>query len=88
MKLSEFKNEKKETKPEPTISQKDITDQYNELKDASQQELFEKLSQEVLSQKKNGTFDYKALVSAIEKMKDFLPEQTYKNMLQVLENLK
>ena len=88
MKLSEFKNEKKETKPESTIYQKDITDQYNELKDASQQELFEKLSQEVLSQKKNGTFDYKALVSAIEKMKDFLPEQTYKNMLQVLEKLK
>lgn len=68
--------------------EKSVEEQYNELKDSSQEELFSKLSQEVLSQKRNGTFDYESLVKAIEKMRVFLPEQTYKNMMQILETMK
>ena len=87
MRLSEIKNDGKRVEQQAK-AEKSVEEQYNELKDSSQEELFQRLSQEVLSQKKNGTFDYNGLVLAIEKMKDFLPEQTYKNMMQVLETLK
>lgn len=82
MRLSEMKGNEKHK------STKSVEEQYNELKDSSQEELFSKLSQEVLSQKRNGTFDYESLVKAIEKMRVFLPEQTYKNMMQILETMK
>lgn len=82
MRLSEMKGNEKYK------GTKSVEEQYNELKDSSQEELFSKLSQEVLSQKRNGTFDYESLVKAIEKMRAFLPEQTYKNMMQILETMK
>ena len=82
MRLSEMKGNEKYK------GEKSVEEQYNELKDSSQEELFSKLSQEVLSQKRNGTFDYESLVKAIEKMRVFLPEQTYKNMMQILETMK
>ena len=82
MRLSEMKGNEKYK------GEKSVEEQYNELKDSSQEELFSKLSQEVLSQKRNGTFDYESLVKAIEKMRAFLPEQTYKNMMQILETMK
>ena len=88
MRLSEMKNENKQSAKVEADIRGSVEDQYNELKDASEEELFAKLSQEVLSQKKNGTFDYQGLVLAIEKMKEFLPEQTYKNMLKIVEMIK
>lgn len=83
MRLSEMKGAEKQSQ-----NAKSVEEQYNALKDSSQEELFTRLSQEVLRQKRSGSFDYEALVKAIEKMKAFLPEQTYKNMMQILETMK
>ena len=80
MRFSEMSEQKEE--------KKSVEEQYKEVKDLSQDELFKRLVGEVERQKQKGTFDYDGLVLTIEKMKNYLPEQTYKNILSVLEKVK
>lgn len=91
MKLSEFPNQNITSKEEQasTLSrQKNINEQYDELKNCSSDELMNRLAREVQLQKASGTFDYDALLNSIEKIKIYLPNQTYENMLRIIENLK
>lgn len=68
--------------------QKNIQETYNKLKDCSGDELMQRLAKEVQTQKSNGTFDYDALINSIEKIKIYLPTQTYQNMIRIIENLR
>ena len=96
MKLSEMPNQETSSTQENVFNQsktfdtqkKKLNDTYNELKDCSADELMTRLAKEVQSQKTSGTFDYDALVNSIEKIKIYLPAQTYQNMLRIIENLK
>lgn len=65
-----------------------IEQSYNSLKDCSSEDLFEKLEKEVQKQKDNGSFDYYGLVNSIERIKSYLPNETYENMMRLLENFK
>lgn len=89
MKLSEFsKQNTQENDTQTAKVQKNINDSYNELKNCSSDELMSRLAKEVQQQKSNGTFDYDGLLNSIEKIKIYLPTQTYENMLRIIENLK
>ncbi len=68
--------------------QKNITQAYEELKGCSNDELMNRLAQEIRSQKQNGTFDFEGLKSTIERMKIYLPNATYQNMMNIIENFK
>ena len=93
MKLSEMqKNEKNNLQDKfANISgarQKKITEAYDELKTCSNDELMSRLAQEIRSQKENGTFDFDGLRNTIERMKIYLPNTTYQNMVRIIENFR
>ena len=96
MKLSEISKQRNAQKIEQkakqnTFSEKqknEINQKFNALKNCSPDELMSKLAKEVEEQKTNGTFDYDGLINSIEKIKIYLPTQTYENMLRIIENLK
>jgi len=85
MRLSEMNSSER---PKTTSKKKTINEAYEELKDCSSEELMERLSKEISGQKLNGTFDYDGLRNSIEKIKTYLPTQTYENMIRIIENLK
>lgn len=89
MKLSEMscQTDEKRTKKQKD-EEKQIENEFNELKNCSSDQLMEKLAQEVKKQKLNGQFDYEALKNSIEQIKIYLPTQTYENMLRIIESLK
>lgn len=76
------------SKTKNTNSKKDINQAYEDLKDRPADELFSMLSKEIQNQKLNGTFDYGALRSSVEKIKMYLPTQTYENMIRIIDSLK
>lgn len=93
MKLSEMSKSDNfnQTNTQAKISakqQKTLNETYDELKNCSSDELMSRLAKEVQQQKSNGTFDYNGLLNSIEKIKIYLPSQTYENMLRIIENLK
>lgn len=93
MKLSEFSkkpnlSQEEQQKKNFSGNQKTINEAYNELKDCSSNELMQKLAKEIQTQKRNGSFNYEAIISSIEKMKPYLPEQTYENMIRIIDGLK
>lgn len=67
---------------------KTIQENFDAIKDCSADELMKKLAQEIQGQKDNGTFDYEALVGTIDKIKTYLPKQTYENMIRIIDSLK
>ena len=71
-----------------TNSQKNINQAYEDLKDRPADELFSMLSKEIQNQKLNGTFDYETLRNSVEKIKTYLPTQTYENMIRIIDSLK
>ena len=84
MRISEMGKES----PKQSAKKKTIDEAYEELKDCSSDELMQRLTKEISGQKLNGTFDYDGLRASIEKMKTYLPTQTYENMIRIIENLK
>ncbi len=82
MKLSEM------PRKENNSQKKNITEAYEEMKNCSADELRARLIKEIQGQKSKGVFDYDALVSSIEKIKDYLSKETYENMLRIVESLK
>ena len=76
MRLSDFKQEENE----------DIIEKYNQLKDLPQEELSSKLFEEVARQKQAGTFNAAMLYQTIESMKSYMPQETYINMLSLLDS--
>ena len=80
MKLSEMdeQNEQKEG----------IENEANSLQNMSQEELLQQFLSEVNKQKRDGTFDLEGLKATIESMKNILPEQSYSNIMKILESIK
>lgn len=69
-------------------SKNNIMDSYENLKNCSNDELMDMLSSEIQHQKEKGVFDYEALCNTIEKVKLYLPKDTYQNMLRIIDNLR
>lgn len=90
MKLSEMKkNETNHSSNKVSATEnKNIKETYEELKDFSSDELMSRLVKEVQAQKNSGVFDYDALRASIEKIKIYLPTETYENMIRIIESLK
>ncbi len=90
MKLSEMKkNETNHSSNKVTATEnKNIKETYEELKDFSSDKLMSRLVKEVQAQKNSGVFDYDALRASIEKIKIYLPTETYENMIRIIESLK
>lgn len=90
--FSNFCNEesKKRTKEEckQGVSEQDLRERYDELKDLNSEELTSRLYEEVRKQKQNETFDYEGLCENIERLRMFIPAQTYENMKAMLGRLK
>lgn len=80
MKLSEMdeQNEQKEG----------IENEAKSLQNMSQEELLQQFLSEVNKQKRDGTFDLEGLKATIESMKNILPEQSYSNIMKILESIK
>ena len=87
MKLSEMQNTNSENKSSST-KKKNINETYEEIKNCSSDELMGRLAKEIQTQKSNGVFDYEALKDSIDKIKIYLPNQTYENMLRIIDGLK
>ncbi len=84
MRISEMGN----SSSKQNIKNKNIKEAYEELKGCSSEELMQRLTKEISGQKLNGTFDYEALRNSIEKIKTYLPTQTYENMIRIIESLR
>ncbi len=69
-------------------SSKDVMQAYQELQGCSSDELMNRLASEVRMQKENGTFDFDGLKDSVEKMKGYLPDATYQNMIRIIETLR
>ena len=80
MKLSEMdeQNEQKEG----------IENEAKSLQNMSQEELLQQFLSEVNKQKRDGTSDLEGLKATIESMKNILPEQSYSNIMKILESIK
>ena len=80
MKLSEMdeQNEQKEG----------IENEAKSLQNMSQEELLQQFLSEVNKQKQDATFDFEGLKATIESMKNILPEQSYSNIMKILESIK
>ena len=80
MKLSEMdeQNEQKEG----------IENEAKSLQNMSPEELLQQFLSEVNKQKRDGTFDFEGLKATIESMKNILPEQSYSNIMKILESIK
>ena len=85
MKVSEMSNTEEKLS---SAKKKSINDSYEELKNCSSDELMNRLAKEIQGQKMNGTFDYEGLKNSIDKIKTYLPKQTYENMLRIIESLR
>ena len=83
MKISEMNKQEKTTQKKKTVNEA-----YEELKGLSSEELMERLSNEIKGQNLNGTFDYQTLRASVEKIREYLPSQTYENMIRIIESLK
>ena len=88
MKLSEMPKKSETKVSAKSHKQNDIASKYEELKDCSSDELLSRLTKEIQSQKDSGTFDFDGLVNTIERIKVYLPNQTYQNMLKIIESFK
>lgn len=71
-----------------STNENSIKDAYDKLKDCSADDLMQKLSKEIASQKQRGTFDYDGLVKSLDKIKVYLPKETYENMIRIIDSLK
>ena len=88
MKLSEMSNIKNKKIKEQQVNMENIEKEYEQLKNHSSSELMELLAKEVENQKEKGLFDYEGLLASVEKMKEYLPQTTYQNMIEVIKNLR
>lgn len=83
MKLSDFvKNGNLEEK-----EKEDINKKYEELKDLSHDELLLRLKSEIERQKESGEFNYDALISSLNAIKMYLPNETYENMIRIIDEI-
>lgn len=87
-KLSQFDYHSRQNKTKKSVSEEDIANKFNSLKDKPKEELEKQLFDEVAKQKREGTFDYEQLESLVEGLKSGLSEQDYQNVKRMLSLLK
>lgn len=85
MKLSDMP--KSEPKQE-SAKTKNINEAYEELKDCSSDQLMQRLAKEIQSQKQSGAFDYDSIKASIDKIKMYLTNETYENMIRIIDSFK
>lgn len=69
-------------------SEESIKNNIENLKELSHEELMGRLLKQAAEQKSQGTFNYEGLRQSIEKMKMYMPEALYQNIMQTLESLR
>jgi len=82
--FSDFCREEK-VKPD---QEENLQNTYDELKDMNYDELTEKLYNEVKKQKDKGAFNFVELQENVERLKPFISQETYNNMINMLEKIK
>ena len=69
-------------------NQKDLNEAYEDLKNCSSDQLMQRLAKEIQQQKSSGVFDYDALMASLNQIKIYLPNETYENMIRIIESFK
>lgn len=87
MKEQKFEKNVQNTQADVEVSKEELSKMYDNMKDMSQDELMERLKSEIKRQKKDGSFDYDALISSLNAIKDFLPKENYDNMIRIIDGL-
>lgn len=86
MKLSEFaKSDFKKESGEDI--KENLSKSYDELKDLSQDDLYNRLKSEVDRQKRSGEFNKDALLSSLNAIRMYLPNETYENMIRTIDEI-
>ncbi len=91
MSFSEFTKQKVEKEERITskgMTEEEVRKRYDELKSMDNGQLTATLFEEVAKQKREGTFDYNSLVQSVENIKGFIPQKTYNELKNLLENLR
>lgn len=82
------KEEKGQSFAEESNINKNVYDEYNKIKNLSEQEAQARLMNEVFKQKQNGSFDFEALSRQVEGLKGYLSEKDFVNLKRMLDNLR
>lgn len=91
MSFSEFtkqKVEKEEKKTSHEMTEEDVKKRYEELRAMDNSQLTATLFEEVAKQKREGTFDYNSLLASVENIRGLIPQKTYNELKNLLENLR
>lgn len=91
MSFSEFtkqKVEKEEKKTSHEMTEEDVKKRYEELRAMDNSQLTATLFEEVAKQKREGTFDYSSLLASVENIRGLIPQKTYNELKNLLENLR
>ena len=86
--FSKFCSQNNDKEKREKSTNEKIQETYDNLKDLNEDELSSKLYEEVKKQKEDGVFDYSALAENVERLKPFIPAETYQNMKNMLEKIK
>lgn len=87
IKEQKFEKNVQNTQADVEVSKEELSKMYDNMKDMSQDELMERLKSEIKRQKKDGSFDYDALIGSMNAIKDFLPKENYDNMIRIIDGL-
>ena len=80
--IAKTSNEKRESIPE-----QDMVSMYENMKNMSAEDLYDALKMEVQKQKANNSFDYKGLLNSLDAIKNYLPQESYENMIRIIDEL-
>lgn len=83
MKLSEFAEKSQNS----TGLEKDLTKQYDEMKNLSHDELLNRLQEDIKRQKANGSFNYDAMLNSLNQIRVYLPNGVYENMIRIIDEI-
>ena len=83
MKLSEFAEKSQNS----LDMEKDLTKQYDEMKNLSHDELLNRLQEDIKRQKANGSFNYDAMLNSLNQIRAYLPNGVYENMIRIIDEI-
>lgn len=83
MKLSEFAEKSQNS----LDMEKDLTKQYDEMKNLSYDELLSRLREDIKRQKANGSFNYDAMLNSLNQIRAYLPNGVYENMIRIIDEI-
>lgn len=83
MKLSEFAEKSQNS----LDMEKDLTKQYDEMKNLSHDELLNRLREDIKRQKANGSFNYDAMLNSLNQIRAYLPNGVHENMIRIIDEI-